>query len=73
MSTDQTEPSPTPAPEIGVECVAQVNFASAQNSVAILRGLTIHNPTQEPLENLSLDLSAEPGFVTPRSWTIDWI
>ncbi len=64
---------PVTAPEISVECAGRVNFASAQNSVPILRALRVSNPSDQDIENLTLDLSADPAFLSPRSWTVDRI
>ena len=60
-------------PFLDVDAVARVNFASAQNSVAILRSVVVQNPTDEPLQDVKLDLVAEPAFLRTKTWTLDRI
>ena len=43
----------------------RVNFASAQNDVAIIEGLTVKNPTDEALTDIRITVIRE------KTWTID--
>ena len=70
MSTDQTSPSPTPTPEISVDCMARVNFASAvelltdvqlARLIATTPVVTLETAKQELGESLPKDLIYEKG------------
>ncbi|MEF2144382.1 MAG: DUF3320 domain-containing protein [Desulfovibrionaceae bacterium] len=50
-----------------------VNFASAQNSVPILRNVQIWNASDAPIENLVLEFDPYPPFCRKKTWTIDRI
>ena len=49
----------TPAP-LRYQTVRRVNFASAQNDVAILEALSVHTPPAEPLVDVRITLRAAP-------------
>lgn len=49
----------------------KIGFASHQNAVPILRDLEIHNEGTEDYADLALTLSANPPFLSPRSWRLD--
>lgn len=51
----------------------KVNFATAQNGVAVIKRLAIENAGAEPVENIRLTLSADPAIVRARTWAIDRI
>lgn len=51
----------------------KVNFATAQNGVAIVKRLTIENPSPDAVENIRLVLSAAPAILREKTWTIDRI
>ncbi|HQU69964.1 MAG TPA: DUF3320 domain-containing protein [Albidovulum sp.] len=51
----------------------KVNFATAQNGVAVIKRLGIENGGAEPFENVRLTLSANPAIVREKTWTIDRI
>ncbi len=53
--------------------LGRVNFASAQNNVAIIEELTIENPTEEALTDIRITLRAVPPIIRERTWTIDRI
>ena len=57
-------------PEIRVEHAARVNFASAQNSVPVLRQVEIANPTGETLADLQLEMTVAPAIIQAKSWKI---
>jgi len=56
---------------ISANIAHKVTFASHQNSAPILLDLKIENPSEIAFEGLIVELSAEPGFLTPRTWRID--
>ena len=49
----------------------RVNFASAQNDVAIIEGITVENPTDEALTDIRITLRAAPPVIREKTWTID--
>lgn len=50
----------------------KLNFASYQNSYALLHELRIENSdTQAQLEDVQVTLTADPAFLKPRQWQID--
>ncbi|MEN9063101.1 hypothetical protein [Ponticoccus litoralis] len=52
--------------------VAQkVNFASSQNGVSVLKSVVLENLSDEPLENITLELTCSPGLIRPKNWTVD--
>ena len=67
------EAADCPRPVIRAELARRVTFASHQNDVPVLFGLSVGNPTSADLENLTLRLAAEPPALGARSWTIDRI
>lgn len=57
--------------EVRAIVAAKIGFASHQNAVPVLADLEIVNSDTEMLENLSVELSADPSFLDPRKWRID--
>ena len=51
----------------------QINFACHQNSVPLVRDLSITNNSESDLADLQLILEASPGFVANKTWNIDRI
>ena len=49
----------------------RVNFASAQNEVAIIEDVTVENPTDEALTDIRITLRAAPPIIREKTWTID--
>lgn len=58
-------------PLLVAEFARKVTFASHQNDVPILLELWVENPTDAPMEDLRLKVSAEPAIFGTREWTID--
>lgn len=78
MPEDSLLPMPaTPEADSGAILHAglatKVNFASAQNGVAVLKRLGIENTGPEALEGLRLTLTARPAILREKTWTIDRI
>ncbi|WP_182867578.1 DUF4011 domain-containing protein [Rhodopirellula sp. JC639] len=71
--SDDDLPHTGGAASIEFELSSSVNFASYQNSIPVLRRLCVRNPSQDPLTDLRLELTSEPGFITPKTWVIDRI
>ncbi|WP_417208483.1 DUF3320 domain-containing protein [Antarctobacter sp.] len=57
--------------EVSFSTADKVNFSSAQNGVSILRKITLRNPTETPLENLSIAIESNPSVIRPKTWTMD--
>ena len=51
----------------------RVNFASAQNDVAIIERLAVDNPTSEALTDVRITLRAAPPIIRERIWIVDRI
>ncbi|MEQ4617589.1 MAG: DUF4011 domain-containing protein, partial [Corticimicrobacter sp.] len=51
----------------------KINFASAQNSVSILRTLIIENTGDAPAKNVALNLRATPTVLREKNWYVDHI
>ncbi|PWL16429.1 DNA helicase [Falsochrobactrum shanghaiense] len=51
----------------------KVNFASAQNGLAVIKRLGIENCRSEPVETVRLTLSANPAIFREKTWVIDRI
>jgi hypothetical protein len=47
---------------------SKVTFASHQNSAPVLLDLELEQTGQTTLENLTVELTSEPGFLTPKTW-----
>ena len=61
------------AASIQVDVAEKIGFVSQQNAVPPLRGISVTNNQDEPLEKAVLTLETDPGFLSPRSWQIDYI
>ena len=69
-----------PAPESG-KCplaidavlVPKLSFASHQNAVPVLRDLKILNLGEAAIENILVEISADPPVFEPMQWRIDRI
>ena len=68
MLDEQTEPRVV---SLRHDALRRVNFASAQNDVAIIKGITVENPTDETLTDIRITLRATPAIIRERTWTID--
>lgn len=51
----------------------KVNFASAQNGVAIIKSLSIENATAAAMTEIVVTMTSTPGFVREKTWRIDRI
>jgi very-short-patch-repair endonuclease len=56
---------------IVAEIAPSFTYASFQNAIPVLRSIRIDNPTLDNLEGCVLELSANPAFFRPKTWTID--
>ena len=73
-SVDPSAPEGDPiAVALTYEAANRVNFASAQNDVAIINRLVIDNPTSEPLDDVRITLRSAPPIIREKVWTVDRI
>ncbi len=49
----------------------KVGFASHQNAIPILRDLSVANESEVSIEDVQLSLTADPPFLSPKTWHID--
>ncbi|MEO8531731.1 MAG: DNA helicase, partial [Deltaproteobacteria bacterium] len=59
--------------ELDVQTVERVNFASAQNDVAVLKSITLRNLNEAPLTDVSITLTSAPPILREKTWRIDRI
>lgn len=55
------------------ELLPVISYAMQQNGAALVRSVTIENPTDAPLAHLDLDITSDPGFSLPFTAHIDLI
>ena len=58
---------------LNYRALRRVNFACAQNDVAIIERLLIGNRTESTLTDVRVTLRATPAIIRERSWTVDRI
>lgn len=66
-----SDDTPLPAVSVTLRADATVSFASYQNSIPVVNGLTVRNDTPENLRDLVISLSAEPAFCDPLEFRFD--
>ena len=66
--SEHTEP---PAPSLRHRALRRVNFASAQNDVAIVEEVRVENPSEKALTDIRITLRAGPPIIREKTWTID--
>jgi len=49
----------------------KIGFASHQNSVPLVRELSVWNQGEQPFQDLVLTLGTDPAFVEARTWRLD--
>lgn len=62
-----------PLVSISATMSPKVTFASHQNAVPVLRDLQIENLSAEGLEDLVVEIEADPPFLIPKTWFVDRI
>lgn len=56
---------------IRISNASKLNLADFQNSVPLLRELTVVNDSDRELSNLQIRLESFPPFLKPKTWSID--
>ncbi|WP_339948029.1 DUF3320 domain-containing protein [uncultured Albimonas sp.] len=60
-----------PALTVAILCAKRVNFASAQNNVAVLHEIRLTNGSEVAQTGIKVRASAEPDVFRAKAWTID--
>ena len=60
-------------PFIEASLASQITFATHQCAVAVVGEIVIHNPTNDAIEDLVVQLVCDPPILAPRAWVIDRI
>lgn len=68
---DRNDDATPREPQLELDAVKRVNFASAQNNLPIIRSLRVKNPGGERYSDIKLTLSAMPPIIREKTWTID--
>ena len=76
MPNDLDDITPSAEPKesdvsLNVDALRRVNFASAQNDIAIIKNVRVKNPTNEALEDVTITLRAVPPIIREKTWVID--
>jgi hypothetical protein len=61
------------APKIFADIASSFTYASYQNAVPVLRGISVENHSERQFEKLRLELTSTPAFLRQKTWTIDRI
>ena len=67
------EQPPAPAVSLKYHVAQKINFASAQNDVAIIERFAIDNSLEEPLVDVRITLRAAPAIIREKTWNVDRI
>ena len=59
--------------EIDAVVAPKISFAAHQNAAPLLRDLRVVNTGEATVDNLTLEIEADPPILTPRQWRIDRI
>jgi very-short-patch-repair endonuclease len=76
-STAASDSIPVSADSLEVSCLieasvcAKLSFATHQSAVPVLRDLRVTNNSNQNLQNLELEISADPAVFIPRTWKLD--
>jgi len=78
-STTATDSIAASADQLDVSCsieasvCAKLSFATHQSAVPVLRDLRVTNNSDHSLQDLELEISADPAVFVPRMWKLDRI
>ncbi|MXY51445.1 MAG: DUF4011 domain-containing protein [Gammaproteobacteria bacterium] len=53
------------------ESLSRVNFACAQNDIAVVRRLVVHNRGEAAIADVRVSLRASPPIIREKAWTLD--
>ena len=60
-----------PGVVIETDAVGRVNFASAQNEIAVVKSIVLKNNTEDSFADLTITLTAIPPVIREKTWKID--
>ena len=58
-------------PHLRADVAASFTHASHQNAIPVVRSIVIVGASDRPVEGCRVELTAEPAFLRPKSWTLD--
>ena len=61
------------APFVEASLAPQITFATHQCAVAVVGEIIVHNPTEDAIEDLVVELVCDPPILAPKTWVIDRI
>ena len=70
---DATEAVETRHVSLDHRALGRINFASAQNDVAIIQRLAVDNPTDDAITDVRITLRASPPIIREKTWNLDRI
>ena len=70
---ETTQVNPLATLSLVCDSLSRVNFACAQNDVAIIRRLAVRNETEESVVGVRVTLRAAPPIIQETNWTLDRI
>ncbi|OYU47864.1 MAG: hypothetical protein CFE31_15475 [Rhizobiales bacterium PAR1] len=59
------------APKIIADIASSFTYASYQNAVPVLRGVSIENHSERQFQALRLELCSAPAFLRKKTWTVE--
>lgn len=59
--------------DLEIAVIERVNFASAQNNVAVLKSLSVISLSDEAVAHVHVRMFSEPAIFREKTWTIDRI
>lgn len=71
--TDQIPDATVETLSLELSLARKVNFASAQNGVAVVKRISVHNSGAQAVEGVELSLTASPAILRPKTWRMDRI
>lgn len=71
MSVDDLQAETKDKVSIEVISAQKVNFASSQNGVSVLQKIVLENLSDQPLEDVTVELTCSPNLIRPKSWKLD--
>src|SRR3954470_21077858 len=57
--------------QISATVATKIGFASHQNAVPVLRELELSNAGSDAIDDLTVELLADPAFLEPKTWRVD--
>ncbi len=67
--TESSEPQP--AISVFAKLPPHYSYAAWQNSIPLLRALTVSNPSTDSFDSVKVELTSQPPFLRNKTWTID--